>query len=88
MDKKLKHKSNRVNTGIHFMLGNYAVVEGALAAGCDYFAGYLITPAKEGMRVVDFTLPDSKGNNVTLSDLKGQNIYYFFPLKITQLMYP
>jgi 2-oxoglutarate ferredoxin oxidoreductase subunit alpha len=29
------------------MLGNYAVVEGALAAGCDFFAGYPITPANE-----------------------------------------
>ena len=26
----------RVLTGTHFMLGNYAVVEGALAAGCDF----------------------------------------------------
>ena len=37
----------RVLTGTHFMLGNFAVVEGALAAGCDFFAGYPITPANE-----------------------------------------
>ena len=37
----------RVLTGTHFMLGNHAVVEGALAAGCDFFAGYPITPANE-----------------------------------------
>ena len=41
-----KHNS-RVLTGVHFMLGNYATVEGALAAGCDFFAGYPITPANE-----------------------------------------
>ena len=29
------------------MLGNHAIVEGALAAGCDFFAGYPITPANE-----------------------------------------
>ena len=29
------------------MMGNAAVVEGALAAGCDFFAGYPITPANE-----------------------------------------
>jgi len=29
------------------MMGNFAVVEGALAAGCDFFAGYPITPANE-----------------------------------------
>ncbi|MCD6155390.1 MAG: ferredoxin oxidoreductase, partial [Candidatus Verstraetearchaeota archaeon] len=34
-------------TGTHFMLGNYAVVEGALVAGCNFFAGYPITPANE-----------------------------------------
>ena len=37
----------RVLTGTHFMLGNYAVVEGAIYAGCDFFAGYPITPANE-----------------------------------------
>lgn len=40
-------KGKRVLTGTHFMLGNFAVVEGALAAGCDFFAGYPITPANE-----------------------------------------
>jgi 2-oxoglutarate ferredoxin oxidoreductase subunit alpha len=29
------------------MMGNFALVEGALAAGCDFFAGYPITPANE-----------------------------------------
>jgi 2-oxoglutarate ferredoxin oxidoreductase subunit alpha len=42
-----KTKEKRVLTGIHFMQGNYAAVEGALAAGCDFFAGYPITPANE-----------------------------------------
>lgn len=40
------HK-DRVLTGVHFMQGNYAAVEGAIAAGCDFFAGYPITPANE-----------------------------------------
>jgi len=61
MDKNLKHKSNRVNTGIHFMLGNYAVVEGALAAGCDYFAGYPITPANEISELMSKRLPEVGG---------------------------
>lgn len=39
--------SNRVASGIHFMLGNYALVEGAISAGCNFFAGYPITPANE-----------------------------------------
>ncbi len=37
----------RVLSGVHFMLGNDAAVEGALCAGCDFFAGYPITPANE-----------------------------------------
>ena len=40
-------KHSRILTGKHFMMGNFAVVEGALAAGCDFFAGYPITPANE-----------------------------------------
>lgn len=40
-------KESRVLSGVHFMLGNYAAVEGAIAAGCNFFAGYPITPANE-----------------------------------------
>ena len=38
---------DRVMTGVHFMLGNYALVEGAITAGCNFFGGYPITPANE-----------------------------------------
>lgn len=61
MNKNLKHKGNRVNSGVHFMLGNYAVVEGALAAGCDYFAGYPITPANEISELMSKRLPEVGG---------------------------
>ncbi len=61
MDKNLNYKSNRVNSGIHFMLGNHAVVEGALAAGCDYFAGYPITPANEISELMSKRLPEVGG---------------------------
>jgi TPP-dependent indolepyruvate ferredoxin oxidoreductase alpha subunit len=37
----------RVLTGNHFMLGDHACAEGALAAGLDFFAGYPITPSTE-----------------------------------------
>jgi 2-oxoglutarate ferredoxin oxidoreductase subunit alpha len=36
-----------VLTGNHFMSGDTAVAEGGLAAGCQFFAGYPITPATE-----------------------------------------
>lgn len=44
---ELDQWKKRVDTGVHFMLGNYALVEGAISAGCDFFAGYPITPANE-----------------------------------------
>ena len=61
MNKNLEHENKRVNIGIHFMLGNYAVVEGALAAGCDYFAGYPITPANEISELMSKRLPEVGG---------------------------
>jgi 2-oxoglutarate ferredoxin oxidoreductase subunit alpha len=39
--------SKRVLTGTHFEMGNWACAEGAIAAGCDFAAGYPITPASE-----------------------------------------
>ena len=54
-------KKGRVLSGVHFMLGNYAVVEGALAVGCDYFAGYPITPASEILELMSKRLPEVGG---------------------------
>ncbi len=51
----------RVNAGIHFTLGNYALVEGALAAGCDFFGGYPITPANEISEAFSKRLPQVGG---------------------------
>jgi len=36
-----------VLTGAHFLDGDYACAEGALAAGCRFFGGYPITPSTE-----------------------------------------
>lgn len=43
----MSDQHTRVLTGTHFLMGNHAVVEGALAVGCDFYAGYPITPANE-----------------------------------------
>ena len=40
-------ENKRVRTGKHFMMGNVACAEGAIAAGCEFAAGYPITPASE-----------------------------------------
>lgn len=57
-----KNEGSRVLTGVHFMLGNYACVEGALAAGCDFFAGYPITPANEISERMSQRLPEVGGH--------------------------
>ena len=36
--------------GRYFMQGDEACAEGAIAAGCDFYAGYPITPASEIMQ--------------------------------------
>ena len=58
----------RVDTGVHFMLGNYALVEGAISAGCDFFAGYPITPANEISERMSQRLPQVGGKFVQGED--------------------
>jgi len=48
--------------------GNEAVVEGALYAGCRFFAGYPITPATEISEVMAFRLPGVGGTFIQMED--------------------
>ena len=57
-----------VLTGTHFMLGNYAIVEGALAAGCNFFAGYPITPANEISERMAERMPQVGGSFLQAED--------------------
>ena len=43
------------------MSGNRAIVAGALAAGCRFFAGYPITPASDILEEMAQRLPDVGG---------------------------
>ncbi len=47
MPKTVSADPKGVITGNHFMDGDHALAEGALAAGCRFFAGYPITPSTE-----------------------------------------
>ena len=58
----------RVDSGVHFMLGNYALVEGAISAGCNFFAGYPITPANEISERMSQRLPQVGGQFVQGED--------------------
>ena len=48
--------------------GNEAIVEGALAAGCRFFAGYPITPATEISEVMSARLPAVDGTFIQMED--------------------
>ncbi|MBW2172046.1 MAG: 2-oxoacid:acceptor oxidoreductase subunit alpha, partial [Deltaproteobacteria bacterium] len=48
--------------------GNEAIVEGALAAGCRFFAGYPITPASEISELLSVRLPQVDGTFIQMED--------------------
>jgi 2-oxoglutarate ferredoxin oxidoreductase subunit alpha len=60
-----------VLTGTHFMNGDYACCEGALAAGCLFFGGYPITPATEVAERMSARLPDLGGVYIQMEDELG-----------------
>lgn len=60
-------KSNLL-AGLHFMQGNEALAEGAIAAGCRFFAGYPITPASEVMLHMVKRLPQVNGHFIQMED--------------------
>src|SRR3990170_1085971 len=57
-----------VLTGTHFVLGDNAVAEGALAAGCRFFGGYPITPSTEVAERMAQRLPQIGGTYVQMED--------------------
>lgn len=48
--------------------GNEAIVEGALKAGCRFFAGYPITPATEISEILSVKLPQVDGTFIQMED--------------------
>ena len=61
----------RVLTGTHFMLGDHACAEGALAAGADFFGGYPITPSTEVAERLARRMPAVGGRYVQMEDELG-----------------
>jgi len=55
-------------TGDHFFTGDIACAEGALAAGCRFFAGYPITPATEIAEHMATRLPEVGGTYIQMED--------------------
>ena len=57
-----------VLTGEHYLDGDHAAAEGALAAGCRYFAGYPITPSTEVAERIAARFPLIGGLFVQMED--------------------
>jgi 2-oxoglutarate ferredoxin oxidoreductase subunit alpha len=55
-------------TGEHFMLGDHAAGEGAVVAGCRFFAGYPITPATEIAEWMSVRMPQVGGVYIQMED--------------------
>lgn len=61
-EKKKSHRKELL------LQGNEAVAEGALRAGCRFFAGYPITPATEISEVLSVRLPQVNGTFIQMED--------------------
>jgi 2-oxoglutarate ferredoxin oxidoreductase subunit alpha len=53
---------------MHYLSGNEAAAEGALAAGCRFYAGYPITPSSELMERMAFRLREVRGVFIQMED--------------------
>ncbi len=70
----MKSDSKAVNTGTHFMDGDSACCEGAIAAGCRFVAGYPITPSTEVVELMARRLPKIGGLFVQMEDELASSI--------------
>jgi 2-oxoglutarate ferredoxin oxidoreductase subunit alpha len=68
---QLKKVKGALAPGWYFMQGDEACAEGALAAGCRFYAGYPITPASEIMIRMVHRLPEVKGAFIQMEDEIG-----------------
>jgi 2-oxoglutarate ferredoxin oxidoreductase subunit alpha len=57
-----------VLTGAHFLSGNEATCEGALAAGCRFVAGYPITPSTDIVERIAMRFPTIGGTFIQMED--------------------
>lgn len=68
MEKYIKADSKGVLTGNHFIDGDHACSEGALAAGCRFVAGYPITPSTEVVERIAGRFPLVGGVFIQMED--------------------
>jgi len=61
-------KKRTLPMGAHFMSGDIACAEGAIVAGCRFFAGYPITPATEIAEHLSERMPEFGGIYIQMED--------------------
>ena len=59
---------NGILTGAHYLDGDHAAAEGAIAAGCNFVAGYPITPSTEIVERLAWRFPDTGGTFIQMED--------------------
>jgi len=64
----MEQMKSAVLTGEHFINGDVACAEGALASGCRFFAGYPITPATEIAETMSERMPQVGGIYIQMED--------------------
>lgn len=64
----METKNKAMLSGQHFMNGDVACAEGAIAVGCRFFAGYPITPATEIAERMARRLPQVSGVYIQMED--------------------
>jgi len=66
--KTVKANPENVLAGEHYLDGNHASAEGAIASGCKFFAGYPITPSTEIAERVSQRFPKVGGIFIQMED--------------------
>ena len=61
-------ESHGILTGAHYLDGDHACSEGAVAAGCNFVAGYPITPSTEIVERLAWRFPQTGGKFIQMED--------------------
>jgi 2-oxoglutarate ferredoxin oxidoreductase subunit alpha len=64
----VKADAKGVLTGVHYLDGDFACGEGAMAAGCRFVAGYPITPSTEVVERISRRFPTMGGTFIQMED--------------------
>jgi 2-oxoglutarate ferredoxin oxidoreductase subunit alpha len=64
----MKADPSGVLTGAHYLDGDFACAEGAMAAGCRFVAGYPITPSTEVVERISRRFPTMGGTFIQMED--------------------